>query len=871
MTRQEAEREASRRFGDYERHRQLTRQIDEDSMNMRRRLDRLRDVQRELLVALRSLRRSPGFSVIAFLTLALGVGATTGIFSVLDTVVLRPLPYREAGALVSVLHPATVPGSGERIWGISPGGYFQFAEKSKTLQSFGIYRNFGVTVTNDNEAELVQTAFTTASLFTVLEAKAQAGRLLRAEDDRPGAPPVVVLSHEFLMRRFGGSAMVGKMLETSEGRFEIVGVAEPGLRLPMPGPFASSTDLNGFGVDIWMPMRLNPAGPFYNNHPNVGIGRLRPGVSVAAAQADLASIFSHFTEALPNVYGVRFMKTYNFRVQVESLQQTVLGPQLPRTLWMLFGAVLLVLAIATANVANLYLIRLDVRRRESALRTALGADAWQMATHHLAETLLLCSGAAVAGLLLAKVGLRAMLAIAPTNIPRLAHVALDARAAGLALGVSLMLGVVLGVLPLLRRGLDGDALRPGSRGHSATPRQRACRNTLVVGQLAMALTLLAAAGLIVRTMSELRRVDPGFRTADVLAFNVSLPYNEYGKRSLALTFHRALHERIRAMPGVVAVGSVGTLPLEGLGTGCALVFRERRPYGADEKTPCVETLATTPGVFEALRMTVDGRTPTWDDVTSRSQAVVVTRALADRLWPGEEAIGKGIGSNGPDSDVWYRVVGVARDIRGEALDAPVTEAVFYPATGLRADDDNGELNEQSYVVRTSGIEPASLFPAIRSAVAALNPHVPIVAPRAMDAVLQRSMARTTFLMVLLGLAAAVALLLSAIGIYGVISYMVTERKLEIGIRMALGATAGRVVRLVMAQSVALSAAGTVLGLAGGKVATRLMRTVLPGIPPSDPLVLGWAVLLLIAVAVAASVVPARRAVRVDPRSAMQAG
>ena len=871
MTRVQAEREVARRFGDYESLRSLTKQIDEDTMFIRRRSDRLRDVVREMKLALRSLWRSPGFTSIAFVTLALGVGATTGIFSVLDTVVLRPLPYREAGSLVSVLHPATVPGSGERTWGISPGGYFQFAGKNRTFESFGVYRNTGFTVTNDNQAELVQTAMITSSVFTVFKTRAESGRLLTADDDRPGAPKVAVLSHEFVVRRFGGTNMVGKSLETSAGRYEVVGVTEPDLRLPMPGPFASSADLNGFGVDVWVPMQLNPAGPFYNNHPYVGVGRLKPGVSVQSAQTDLATIFSHFTEEMPNAYSKGFISSYNFRVKVEELQRTVLGPQLPRTLWMLFGAVLLVLGIATANVANLYLVRLDVRRREAAVRSALGADRVQMATHHLSETLLLCGAAAVAGLVIAAVGLRAMLLIAPTDIPRLSNVSLDLRAAAVAAGVSLALGVFLGVLPLFRRGVDVDALRSGSRGQSASPRQRLVRNTLVVGQLAMALTLLAAAGLMLRSFGELRRVQPGFDTRNLLVFDVSLPYNEYNKRSLALPFHQELQRRLRTLPGVVEVGSMGSVPLESFGTGCSVVFREKQPYGAGEQTPCVSTPTATPGVFEALRMTVDGRTPTWGDVASRTQAVVVTKALADRLWPGENAIGKGIGSNGHDSDVWYRVVGVARDIKAEALDAPNTEAVFYAATGLRGDDDNGDLNDQAYIVRTNGIDPMSLLPAIRGAIGELSAHVPVIAPRTMESVMQRSMARTTFLMVLLALSAGIALLLSAVGIYGVISYIVTQRRSEIGIRMALGASVTQVVRLVMVQSVALAAVGIALGLAGAFAMSRVMQAMLFGVSPNDPLVLGGVVAVLLTTTLVASIFPARRAARVDPSEAMRAG
>ncbi len=872
MSREEAEREVSRRFGDLEAHRARTRAIDADTLHRRRRAERLRDVQRELRLALRSLWRSPGFTIIAFLTLAIGIGATTGIFSVLDAVVLRPLPYENAGQLVSVLHPATVPGSGERTWGLSPGGYFHFAGQSRSFSSLGIYRNSGLTITNDNQAELARLSMATASMFTVLGVKPFAGRLITAADDTPNAPQVAVLSYEYFERRFGGNvSIIGRNLETSNGPYEVIGVAAPGVTLPMPGPFASAADLNGFGVDVWVPLQLNPAGPFFNNHPYVGVGRLKPDVAIESAQTDLATIFTRFPELMPRAYSPGFLKSYNFRVRVESLQDTVLGPRLPRTLWMLGGAVLLVLGIATANVANLYLVRLDIRRRESAVRAALGADRVQLATHFLAETLLLCSAAAVAGLALAALALRAMRWVAPPDIPRLASASLDLRAALLAVGLSLLLGLLLGLVPLLRRAVDIEALRAGGRGHSASRKQRVVRSVLVVGQLAMALTLLTAAGLMLRSFSELRRVETGFDTHDVLAFDLSLPYNEYRKRSAAITFHEELHRRLRELPGVTQVGSIGSVPLEGFGTGCSVVFRENAPYGPDEQTPCVSTPTVTPGALEALRVTVDGRLPTWGDVASRSQAVVVTRALAERLWPGENAIGKGIGSNGFDSDVWYRVVGVARDIKAEALDAPNTEAVFYAATGLRPDDENGEINDQAYLVRTSGTDPLALIPAIRAVVNDMNPHVPIIAPRLMDSVLERSMARTTFLLVLLGVAAVVALVLSAVGIYGVISYIVTQRRDEIGIRMALGASVQQVTRMVMLQSMRLTVLGALVGVAGALAIARVMRAMLFGVSPTDPLVLGGVLLVLFAATLLASIVPARRAARVDPVEAMRSG
>lgn len=871
MPREEAAREVERRFGDREAYLARARAIDTITLRQERRAAWGRTLGRELRRAARVLVRDRAFSIVAFLTLAIGLGATTAIFTVLDAVVLRALPYREAEQLVSVMHPATVPGSGQRNWGLSPGSYFGFRNSTRTLTDLGMYASGGFTVTNGGDAELVQVARVTASLFSTLRAQPVAGRLLLADDDVPGGPRVAVLSHEFFQRRFGGDVgMIGQMLETSVGSYQIVGVAEPGLALPMPGPFASSANLSGFTVEVWTPLQLDPAGPFFNNHPYVGVGRMRPDISVEDAQREFVGLFGRITEDLPQVYSPGFLKQYAFGVQVASLRDSVLGPTVPRALWLLFGAVLLVLFIAAANVGNLFLLRFEARRRESAIRTALGAARGQMAAHYLAETLLLCVAAAVAGVGIAVGGLRGLLAIAPTNIPRLAEVTLSGRSIGVAIAAAVTLGVVLGVVPLLRRGLDVNTLRDGGRGLSPSPQIRRVRHALVVGQLALTLVLLAAAGLMLRSFDHLRRVEPGFDARGVLAFEVSLPFLRYDTREKAAVFHQELQRRLSALPGVVAVGA-GPVPLEDFGTGCSVVFREARPFGPDEQTPCVPTPTAVPGYFEALGIPVEGLTPEWRDVSSRSQAVVVTRALADRLWPGEDVIGKGISSNGSDAPDWYRIVGVIPALRAEALDLAPTEAVFYAATGLQANVRSGMLNDLTIFVRSTGSDPYALLPAIREELRALDAQVPLVSPRSMDAVVASSMARTSFILAMLGLAAAVALLLSAVGIYGVIAYLVTQRRTEIGIRLALGAKVAEVVWLVVRQSAAIAVLGTGLGLIAALAGSRMLAALLYEVRPADPAVLVAGTVLVLGVVVLASWVPARRAARVDPAEALRDG
>lgn len=868
-SRAEAEREVREKFGDYETYWQNTRHIDEATMRQNRRFEFLEMLSTETRRSARVLLRSPLFSLMALVTLALGIGATTAIFTVLDVVVLRPLPYRDADRMVSILHPATVTGSGERKWGLSLGGYVDLKTKSTTLADIGLYRTGETTVTNENRADIARTGAITASVFPTLRARAAFGRLITEADDQPGAARVTVISSEYFERRFASDPnIIGKNLQTSGGSYEIIGVAEHGLTLPMPDPFSSVANLAGFGVDVWFPLQSKLTGPFYNNHPYVGIGRLRNGVAVETAQREFTSLMSHWTELLPTVYSPGFMKGYNFRIEVSDLRNAVLGPTIPRTLWMVLGAVALVMLIAAANIANLFMVRMEARHRESTIRSALGASSRHMLVHYLSESLLLCLTAGVLGIALAYGGLRALLVIAPSNIPRLASVQIHAASVFVAFGIALAMGLFLGLMPLLRKTTVA-ALREGGRGLSASPRQRAIRNGLVVGQMALALVLLAAAGLMTKSFLQLRNVKPGFDATNVTAFNLSLPFTEYDSREKALVFHRELYRRLAEMPGVTSVGASSAMPLEDFGTGCSVVFREGEPYVQGvELTPCVNTPPTAPGFFETLKIPVEGRTPTWGDVDKRTQAVVVTKELADRLWPGQNPIGKGINSNGPKSQYWYRVVGVTASVHAEALDDKPTEAVFLPATNFVEGRDDG-MNYLTYLVRTSGAPSAALTAQIATAVAALNPRVPVINQRAMSHVVERSMARTSFVMTLLGVAALVALVLSAVGMYGVISYVVAQRRAEIGIRIALGAGLAGVARLVVWQSLRLALVGVAFGIVGAWFLGRMMSSMLFGVAPNDPLTLAGVSVMLVLIAVGASLAPARRAARIAPIEAMR--
>jgi predicted permease len=866
MPRDDAERVARSRFGNRERVEAEMERIDL-SIHKRHALnERLDDILRSAAFALRQFRRSPGFTFVVTLTLALGIGATTAIYTVLDTVALRPLPYSGADRLVSVLHPATVPGAGESKWGMSSGGYFTFKAENHSFEDLGGYRTDMVSVLNGSEAELARVGQVTASIFTTLRAQPKLGRLIGPDDDKPGAPPVLVLSYEFWQRRFGGDqSVVGTTLQTGDGPQVVVGVAERGLSLPKPGPYASTADLAGFGVDVWTPLRLNPNGPFQNSHQYSGIARLKPGVTPEAATRDLAAIMRGFPEKMPHAYSKEFIKSFNFRVGVTPLRNEVLGPKLARALWLLFGSVALVLCIAYANVANLFLARMETRRRESAIRVALGAGRGQMAVHFLTESMLLAFAGGAAGLIVAQVGLRAILRIAPTDVPRLASVVLDGTSVAVALGLAVTAGIVFGLLPLLRTNTDLSTLREGGRSLTGSTAQRAIRGTLVIGQVAVALVLLGAGGLMLRSFANLRGVKPGLDPNGVLTFSTVLDGAVSSTAELAALLE-SFRSRVAALPGVVQVGASEVLPLQDNWSGCTVVLREKEASDDVRKGACIATPAALPGYFESLgiRLEPGGRTPAWTDVDvtdKRATVAVVTRALANDLWPKEDPIGKGIAiGDRQNMQQYYRVIGVIPELRAQGVDQPSTEAVLSANI----------MGDPVWTVKVASGDPVLLLPSIRKILHDVAPRAPLVGARTMNEVVARSTARTSFIMTLLLIAAITALLLSAVGIYGVISYVVTQRRTEIGVRVALGARTPQIASLVLRQTMRLAAAGIVIGLAASLTGMRLLGSLLFEVSPTDPLVLAATSAVIVFIAAAASLVPTQRAAKIDPVEAMRA-
>jgi len=857
MPPEEARVEARRRMGNVERWKAEMRSAEMRIRRGRERRERIRFLLREASHAARSLLRRPGFTGMALLTLALGIGATTAGFTVLDAVVLRPLSYAHADRLVWVDSPVPAQGPGQ-AWGLSVAGYFQFRDEARTLEELGGFARSKVSLTGETGAYQVKGVSVQADLLDALSARPALGRLIEDDDDDPeSGHRVLVLGHDFWIREFGGDAgVLGRVVRIEGEPSEIVGVMARGFQLP-----------DG-DVDVWMPLYLDPAQPPVNAHWLSAIGRLTPDATVARAQAELEQITSRFPELFPQAYSSGFMEEYGFRTRVQPLKDHVVGPDLSRSLWIVMAAVSLVLIIACANVANLLLVRAEGRRREVAVRAALGAGRFQLTVFAMAEGLLLTLTGAVVGTAAAGGALHLLLALAPMGLPRTSEISVGVSSLAFAVGLATFLGIGFGVLPLWAHSTRFAALREGARGLTAGRSRHRLRKSAVVSQVALAVVLLAGAGLMLRSFQRLRHVDPGFEPERAVAFELTMRRPRYRDPVAAAAFLRQVMEGVKALPGVRSVGAGQALPMEE--PGCAPIRGEDQAPDPGGVPPCTEKQQVSPGFFDALGVELQGRSPTWEALETGVGEAVVTETLARRLWPGMDPIGRGIRSSG---SAWYRVVGVTEPLRTRGMDGDPTEAAFFPLAPIQDAPLWGPMTLPTIVVRTEG-EPAlgALVPAIRRVMKALDPTVPVGPVRTLEQYVSESpaMARRSFMMSLMGVAGGMALLLSIVGIYGVISYVVGERTGELGLRLALGAGIGQVAGLVIRDSLVMAGLGVGIGLVGALALTRTLESLLFEVSPVDPVVLGGVAILLLVLSVAASWVPARRAMRIDPAKALQA-
>jgi putative ABC transport system permease protein len=808
----------------------------------------------DLKTGARHLIRRPWFSIPAVLTLALGIAATGAIFTVLDAVVLRPLPYSEPDRLVRLQSP--VPGTGAgAVWGLSKAEHLYFQDHTaSSFEALGLYVISRATLgAAGRQAEQVYFAEASSGLAEMLGARMELGRALVAKDNLQPKPAAVWLAHGFWQRRFGGDPRVVGRTVLLDGRaVQVAGVLSQGARLP------EEEQLSDVRVDAWTALWLDPAQPPNASHRFRGLGRLKPGVTLAAAQEDLARLTERLPEALPEAYSRRFLHDTGFATQLVPLRDDVLGGH-ARVLWTLFGSVVLLLVIAGSNVANLFLAHGEARRHETSVRRVLGAGRARVLRHFLTEALLIAGSAGVLGTLLAAAGVRGLIALAPADLPRLADVRFGLAGVGFIAALSLLVAVVFGLLPMARRDVEGAVLCRAGRGVASSRRQHMARGVMVVAQFALSLVLLAGAALLVRSFLNLESVEPGVSPNGVLTFRVVLPGGRYESGPAVKAFYRMLSNRLGSMTGVSAVGLATTLPMTGY-DGCSAYYPADHPPAGGEEPPCVPVYQVSRGYFQALGIQTTTESPGWDDPKDRNVLAIASHALAKRFWPGGASTGKSVrGGDGKDS---FQVAALAGDVRADGCDRPATQALYLP---LFAD----APRDVAVVVRTEAGTPEGLAPRIRQELATLDAQVALTDVRSLSGIIAGSKARVTFSALLLGVASALALLLTAIGIYSLLVYLVVHRRCEISLRFALGAQKLAVVRLVVLQSLQCAAFGLILGLAAAYFITRLLQSLLFRVSPTDLATLGFVSVLLLLLAVAASWTPVQRATRIPPCEALR--
>ena len=807
---------------------------------------------RDIRHALRMMARSPGFTAVAAAALALGIGANSAIYSVVNGVLLRPLPYGGAERVVQIWnHWEGWP----QTW-LSPPEYQDFATRSRTLEHVAAYTSGGRNLTGGDAPERVRVGFTTASAFPALGVQARLGRVYGAEEDRPGGPRVAVLGWGLWQRRFAGDpAIVGRTVLLNDSAVTVLGVMPPGFQLP--------TDFVGQPMDLWMPLQLDPGNPgARGGHYLYALARVRQGVAVSAAVREVEAIAKRMTEEFKDSYSPAFGST------AVPVSEQIVGKVRPALL-VLAGAVGFVLLIACANVANLLLARSEARQREIAVRVALGAGRGRIVRQLLTESVMLSLAGGALGLLLAFWSVGALRAAAPESIPRAADAAVDGTVLAFTLAVALATGILFGLVPALhatRPDLQ-NKLREGGRSGGAMINHGPTR-VLVVAELSLALVLVIGAGLLVQSFARLLGVSPGFNPAGVLTMQLSLPASKYAGSSDVWRFYRQLLERVEEVPGVQGAAGVRALPMTGpIGDwGFQVEGRHGRPQ--HEAWSAGDWQVVTPDYFRVMQIPLkQGRGFTSADDERAPGAIVINEELAKKAFPGGNAVGQRVRLGGGSDTAWRTVVGIVGNVRSQGLDAEIRTELYLPHAQWPLGGGTPQRN-LFLLIRSAG-DPAALTAAIRREVRSLDPNLPVASIRTLDEVVGGWAAERRLTMLVLSGLAAVALALAAVGIYGVMAYSVAQRTQELGIRMALGASPRDVLALVLRQGAALAAVGIALGLAGAAALTRLLSGMLYEMSATDPATFGALALLLAAVALFATYIPARRATRVDPVTAIR--
>ncbi|HEX7020200.1 MAG TPA: ABC transporter permease [Gemmatimonadaceae bacterium] len=809
--------------------------------------------------AVRRLALSRGFALAAVLTLALGIGATTSVLTLVDAVLLRPLPYPEPERLVDVSHELSL--SGLTRVDQSDATYLYYRRANRVFTDLALYQPSAAQIGGVGGAggtarpERTVASRVTASLFQVLGAQPLRGRAFVDAEDLPQAPGVVLIGEDLWRRRYGADpALVGKRVDVDGVPREVVGI--------MPASFAFPSS----ATQVWLPLTVDATHTRSAAFDYAGVARLRDGVTPYAAAAELRRLLPHVPDVFPGRLTRAGIEATKMRPIVRPLREVIVG-DIGRVLWVVLAAVAFVLLIACANVVNLFLVRAEGRQLELAVRRALGASRASIAREFLAEGFILSAAGGILGVVLAAVAIRAATGTRATlNIPRLAEVGVDARMLGVAVAITVLAALVVSVFPALRSAAHSEAGALSQVGRTATAgrhRHRA-RHTLVVVQVALALVLLAGAGLMARSFAHLRAVQPGFDAAHAFTFRVTLLDARYRTAGDAARFIERVLQSVSHVPGAQAAGAVTKLPLDDAARADTAVWVEEHlpPPGA---IPGIHQVAfASPDYFRALGIPLlQGRSFEDLDATRAPREVVVTKAFAGRYFPGALAVGKRIRMM-PFGD-WYTIVGVTGDVRATALEEPPDEMVYLPLVITPGGVDTARFTPRDLAIVVSGrAAPRQMAGSIQNAMHSLDPQMGTYAARPMTDVVSRAEARTRMTMLLLGVASLVALALGAVGIYGVVSYVVSLRAREIAVRIALGAEPASVRRMVSRQAIVMAATGVVIGLAGAVAVTRVLGAMLFGVGPTDPVALAGSAALLLTVSFAASWLPARRAAGVDP-------
>ncbi|MEK6321114.1 MAG: ABC transporter permease [Acidobacteriota bacterium] len=800
----------------------------------------------DLRYGLRTLAKKPGFTAAALIALALGIGANSAIFSVVNAILLRPLPYNAPDRIVAFWEN-NLPNDIKKESTSGP-NFTDWKDQAESFEAMAAFHRTSPILSGDGEPERIQGCAVTDGFFSVLKVEPALGRVFLPDEIQPGKNRVVILSDGMWRRRFGSDQnIIGKTVTLSGNPYTVVGV--------MPSYFRNASPDTRQPTELWMPVsrditKMGRRGDFLSV-----IARLKPDVSIEQARSEMNTIVGRLEQQYTE-------ENAGWTVAIIPLHERFVG-DVKLAMFVLLGAVCFLLLIACANVANLLLARAAAREKEIAIRTALGAGRRRLVQQLLTESVALALLGGVMGLLLAVWGIELLTSLGPESIPRINEVRLDGRVLAFTLTVSLVSGIVFGLVPALQASKANlnDALKEGGRSGAESARGRRARNVLAVSEIALSFVLLIGAGLMLKSFFYLQQVNPGFNPARVLTLDLSLPSSKYPEGTPAVAaFYKQLLEQVATLPAVESVATIDSIPLTG---SSVLSFAvEGRPLPPPDKVVDAEACVISPEYFHVLGIPLmKGRLFADQDAENAPAVTIINSTMARRYWPEEDPIGKRITLGDPQIGPWLTIVGIVGDVHQEALESEPYPQMYSPFA-------QAQRRSMSLVVRAS-VEPLNLVPAVRSQIRALDKDQPLYNVRTLEQVLSYSVARPRFNVLLIGIFAVIAIVLAAVGIYSVVSYSVTQRTHEIGIRMALGAQTGEVLRLVIIQGMTVALIGVGLGLAAALVLTRLMSSLLFNVTATDPLVFFAISVVLVGVALGACLVPARRAMKVDPMVALR--